>query len=165
MAGRTVWDLAQDATRARDLGYRSLQLNPNSAIALSITAWAEVHLGNSRKSMELCVRAERLNPRDPRGWMIATSLGIAQFAERRFAEAAACFEKAVLHNPRFTIALRDLAATYAVLGETEKARAAIDRVLKIEPELTLTKLRARTRFYAENWLGFTDGLRLAGLPE
>jgi TolB-like protein len=165
MAARTMWHLAQDATRARELGYRSLQLNPNSAIALGITAWAEVHLGNPRKSIELCVRAERLNPRDPRGWMIATSLGIAHFAERRFAEAAACFEKAVLHNPRFTIALRDLAATYAVLGETEKAKAAVEQVLKIEPELTLTKLRARTHFYAENWLGFTDGLRLAGLPE
>jgi TolB-like protein len=165
MAARVMWHLAQDAHRARELGYQSLQLNPNSAIALAITAWAEVHLGNSRKSIELCLRAERLNPRDPRGWMIATSFGIAHFVERRFDQAAACFEKALVHNPRFTIALRDLAASYAMLGEKEKAAAAVQKVLEIEPQLTLTKLRERTRFYAENWQGFAEGLRLAGLPE
>ena len=88
MAARAVWHLAHDAQRARELGNRSLHLNPNSAIALAITAWAEVHFGNAEKSIELCVRAERLNPRDPRGWMIATSLGIAYFAQRRFEQAA-----------------------------------------------------------------------------
>ena len=165
MAARAVWHLAHDAQRARELGNRSLHLNPNSAIALAITAWAEVHFGNAAKSIELCVRAERLNPRDPRGWMIATSLGIAYFAQRRFEQAAACFEKALVTRPRFTIALRDLAASYAMTGEKEKAAAVIQEVLKIEPQLTITKLRERTPFYAENWQGFTEGLRLAGLPE
>jgi tetratricopeptide (TPR) repeat protein len=165
MAARAVWHLAHDAQRARELGNRSLHLNPNSAIALAITAWAEVHFGNAEKSIELCVRAERLNPRDPRGWMIATSLGIAYFAQRRFEQAAACFEKALVNRPRFAIALRDLAASYAMTGEKEKAAAVIQEVLKIEPQLTITKLRERTPFYAENWQGFTEGLRLAGLPE
>lgn len=165
MAARAVWHLAHDAQRARELGNRSLHLNPNSAIALAITAWAEVHLGNSERSIELCARAERLNPRDPRGWMIATSLGIAYFAQQRFEQAATCFERALVYRPRFTIALRDLAASYAMLGEKEKAAAIIQEVLKVEPQLTITKLRERTRFYAENWQGFTEGLRLAGLPE
>jgi hypothetical protein len=67
--------------------------------------------------------------------------------------------------PRISIALRDLAASYAMTGEKEKAAAVIQEVLKIEPQLTITKLRERTPFYAENWQGFTEGLRLAGLPE
>jgi hypothetical protein len=45
------------------------------------------------------------------------------------------------------------------------SRATVEEVLKVEPGLTVAKLCARTCFYAENWLGFTDGLRLAGLPE
>jgi TolB-like protein/Flp pilus assembly protein TadD len=165
MSARAVWHLAEDAHRARELGYRSLQLNPNSAVALAITAWAEVRLGHAQKCIDLCARAERLNPRDPRGWLIANSLGIAHFIERRFDEAAACFERAVLRNPRFAIALRNLAASYGMLGEKEKAAATIQEVLKIEPQLTLTKLRERARIFAENWHGFTEGLRLAGMPE
>jgi TolB-like protein/Flp pilus assembly protein TadD len=165
MAARTIWHLSQDAERARELGYRSLQLNPNSAVALAITAWMEVRLGNPAKCIELCARAERLNPRDPRGWLIDTSLGIAHFVERSFDQAAARFERALLRNPRFTIALRDLAATYAMLGKKEKAAAVVQEVLKIEPELTLSKLRARTRIYADDWHGFAQGLRLAGFPE
>jgi TolB-like protein/tetratricopeptide (TPR) repeat protein len=165
MAARAVWHLAEDAHRARELGYRSLQLNPNSAVALAMTAWAEVRLGNSQKCIELCARAARLNPRDPRGWLIANSLGIAHFIERRFDQAAACFESALLRNPRFAIALRNLAATYAMLGEEEKAAAIIREVLKLEPHLTLGKLRQRAKIFAENWHGFADGLRMAGLPE
>ena len=98
--------------------------------------------------------------------MIATSSGIAHFLEGRFDKAAACFQKALVHNPRFTIALRDLAASYAKLGEKEKAAAVIQEVLTIEPGLTLSKLRERTRFLDEPmWKEFAEGLRLAGLPE
>lgn len=165
MAARAVWHLSEDGHRARELGYRSLRLNPNSAVALAITAWAEVRLGNAEKCIELCARAERLNPRDPRGWLIANSLGIAHFIERRFEPAARCFENALLRNPRFAIALRNLAATYAMLGEKEKAAATIEEVLKLEPHLTLGKLRERASIFAENWHGFADGLRMAGLPD
>jgi hypothetical protein len=35
-----------------------------------------------------------------------------------------------------------------------------------EPQLTLSKLRARTMFFEESvWNKLADGLRLAGLPE
>ena len=98
--------------------------------------------------------------------MIATSLGVAHFIDGRFDQAAHCFQRALVHNPRFTIALRDLAACFAMLGEKEKAAAAIQELLKIEPLLTLSKVRARTRFYDEGpSKAFVEGLRLAGLPE
>jgi hypothetical protein len=42
----------------------------------------------------------------------------------------------------------------------------LQEVLKIEPQLTLSKLRARLMHYDESvWNKFADGLRLAGLPE
>jgi TolB-like protein len=166
MAAYAVWRLAQDAQRAREFAYLSLQLNPNSAIALAIAAWTEASLANTAKAFELCRRAERLSPRDPRGWMIATSSGIAHFIEGSYGEAAVCFQKALVHNPRFTIALRDLAASYAMLGDTAKAAAVIQELLKIEPGLTLSKVRARTRLYDEGpSKAFAEGLRIAGLPE
>jgi len=167
MAAFAVWRLAQDAQRARELANRSLRLNPNSAIALAITAWAEMQMGHFGKAIELLHRAERLSPRDPRGWLIATGLGSAHFYEGHFDEAASWAEAALVQNPRFTVALRLLAASLAKLGQGEKAAAAVQQLLNIEPQFTLTELRARMRFLDGTVWGnaFLDALRLAGLPE
>ena len=80
--------------------------------------------------------------------------------------AAACYGEAVQSNPRFAIALRFLAASLARQGEADKAEAVVREILDIEPELTLTKLRARLMFLSDwCWSRYSDGLRRAGLPE
>jgi tetratricopeptide (TPR) repeat protein len=167
MAAYAVWRLAQDAPRARELAYRSLHFNPNSAIALAIMGWTERAMGNFGKAIELFHRAERLSPRDPRGWLIAAGLASAHFYERHFAEAASWAQAALLQNPRFTVALRILAASLARLGERQKAANVVRELLNIEPHFTITDLRARVRSLDEaTWANaFLDALRLAGLPE
>jgi TolB-like protein/Tfp pilus assembly protein PilF len=167
MAAYAVWRLALDAARARELAYRSLRLNPNSAIALAITAWIESVMGNPAKAIEIYHRAERLSPRDPRGWLTATGMGMAFFFQERFGEAASWAEKALVDNPRCTIALRTLAGSLAKLGQQEKAAAVVQKVLKIEPQLTLSLWRARLRWLDETPWGnrYVEALRLAGLPE
>ena len=77
MAAYAARQLAMDAQLAKELAYRSLQLNPNSAIALAMTGWIETTLGNTDKSLELLHRADRLSPRDPRTWFITTGLAMA----------------------------------------------------------------------------------------
>jgi TolB-like protein/DNA-binding winged helix-turn-helix (wHTH) protein/Flp pilus assembly protein TadD len=120
MAAYSVWQLGRDVQRANELAYRSLRLNSNSAIALTITAWTEMIRGNPGKAIELYHRADRLSPRDPRGWLIATGLGLAHFYEGRFDEAKSWAEKALGHNPRFAVALRCLAVSLAKLGQRDK---------------------------------------------
>jgi tetratricopeptide (TPR) repeat protein len=167
MAAYAVFRLAQDAQRARELAYRSLRLNPNSAIALAITAWTENQMGNPGKAIELFHSADRLSPRDPRGWLIATGLGAAYFDHGRFDEAVSWCEAALVHNPRFTVALRVLAAGLAKLGQRERAAAIVQESLRIEPQLTLSILRTRLRVYDDTPVrrNFLDALRLAGFPE
>ena len=167
MAAFAVWRLAQDAQRARELANRSLRFNPNSAIALAITAWTEMQMGHFGKAIELFHRAERLSPRDPRGWLIATGLGSAHFYEGHFDEAVAWIEAALVQNPRFAVARRTLAASLARLGQREKAATVVQELLIIEPQFTLAELRARVRFLDRTPWGnaFLDALRLAGLPE
>jgi tetratricopeptide (TPR) repeat protein len=166
MCSFAVWNLAMDTTRAKELANRSLAINPNSAMALNILAWIETCDANPKKGLELFRRAERLSPRDPRGWFISTGLAAAHFFEGRFDEAALWAQKALVRNPRFAIALRFLAASLAKQGQADKAAAAMREILNIEPELTLTKLRARLMFMSDwCWTGFSDGLRGAGLPE
>jgi TolB-like protein/Tfp pilus assembly protein PilF len=167
MAAYAVWRLAFDARRARELAYRSLRLNPNSAIALAITAWMEAQMGEPVKAIEMYQHAERLSPRDPRGWLFATGMGMALFFLERFDEAAYWAEKALVDNPRCTIALRTLAGSLAKMGQREQAAVVVRKVLQIEPQLTLSIWRARLKWLDETPWGnrYVEALRLAGLPE
>ncbi len=165
-AAYAIWHLAMDAQRATELIYRALQVNPNSSIALTIAGWIEVSSGNPAKALELLHRAQRLSPRDPRGWSITGGMSFAHYQQGEFEEAVAWAQKALTDNPRFAGALWFLAAALGKLGEKEKAAAAMVEVLKIEPQLTLSALRARTLHTREDvWLKTAEGLRLAGMPE
>ena len=165
MSGYAIWHLAMDTSRAKELANRSLAINPNSAMALTSLSWIETCNENPTRGLELFRRAERLSPRDPRGWFISAGVGAAHFYEGRFNEAALWARKALIHNPRFAIALRLLAASLARQGEAGKAIAVMRDILEIEPGLTFTKLRARLMFLNDwSWSRFSEGLRGAGLP-
>jgi tetratricopeptide (TPR) repeat protein len=171
--GNVVWmaacatrRLAQDVERARELAHRALELNPNSAIAMAVAGWMEAELGNAGKALELLHRAQRLSPRDPRGWFMASGMALAHIVDGHFEDAAACARVAVDQNPRSTIALRFLAGSLARLGQKEKAANALRDMGRIEPHLTLSKLHARLVGIDESvWRKVAEGLRLAGLPD
>ena len=166
MAAWAIRHLANDGPRSRELAARSLLLNPNSAIALAIAGWTEGAADNPVKALELFRRAERLSPRDPKGWFIATGMAHAHFLAGQFDEAVSCAKRALAQNPRFAIALRFLAASLAKLGQKVPASEIVQALVKNEPQLTLTLLRRRLMFMNESaWEKFSDGLRLAGMPE
>jgi TolB-like protein len=166
MAAFALRVLGADPHRARELVTRSLQLNPNSAMALTQAGWAEIFLGNSSKALELLGRAERLSPRDPRAWYMAAVAALAHFVAGEFAKAAICAERALAQNARFAPTLRVLAASRARLGESNAATIAVRELLNLEPQLTLKKLRMRLRHMPENTLKtFLEALHEAGVPD
>jgi len=166
MAAFAIWTLAQDAQRSRELFGRSLQINPNSAIALTMAGWVESFTGHPDKGRELLERARRLSPRDPREWFMSTGMAIACIVDQRFDEAITWAEKALVQNSRFAVALRALAVALAKVGHRERAAKIVEDLLKIEPQLTISGLRARVPFVVESmWKTYSDALRLAGLPE
>ena len=101
MAAFAVLTLAHDGPRSKALFYRSLQVNPNSAIALSITGWVEAAMGNPAKGFELIGRARRFSPRDPRDWFMSTGMAIACTCDCKYGEAVTWAEKALMQNRRF----------------------------------------------------------------
>jgi tetratricopeptide (TPR) repeat protein len=166
MAGSAILRLQMDLPRARELVRHSLELNPNSAIALAIASEIETCLGNSHEALELLFRAVRLSPRDPRGWFITSKMTWAYFVQGQFDEAVSAAKKVLNQNPQSAYALRILAASLAKQGRLNDAAAAIREALNIEPHLTLTKLRARKMFIQEDiWRDYAAALRLTGLPE
>jgi TolB-like protein len=166
MAAYAVRELGMDPQRARELIARSLHLNPNSYLALTIAAWNEIVFDNATKALELLRRAERLNPRDPRSWFMSNATSLANFAIGDYEQAAASARQSLAQNPSSAQASRFLAASLALLERQVPAAEAMKEVLRIEPRLTLAVLRRRIPFMPESiWGRFAAGLRTAGLPD
>ena len=166
MAGYAIRELGMDTVRSQELINRSLHLNPNSAIALTIAGWNEIILEMPVKALDSLARAERLSPRDPRAWFMATARALAHLSGGQYQHAVASARKALAQNPRSAQALRLLASSLARTGDTGSARQAMTEVLRIDPQLTRAKLRARLAFMPESlWNNFAEGLHIAGLPE
>jgi TolB-like protein/Flp pilus assembly protein TadD len=158
--------LGGDPHQATELANRSLQLNPNSAMALTIAGFAEVLSGDAGKALELLQRAERLSPRDPRAWYTDTATAWTHFVCGQFEQAAVRARKAWAQNPRFKPPLRILAASLVKLGRTDEATQVAQQILRLEPNLTVTRLRRRLGYMDPSALAsFMDALRTAGFPE
>jgi TolB-like protein/Flp pilus assembly protein TadD len=166
MCAYAIRELGADSQRSRELVNRSLHLNPNSAIALTVGAWNEIVLGNPDRALELLGRAERLSPRDPRGWFMAAARSLAHLARDQFEEAVAAAKKALAQNPRSAQAWRFLAVGLARQGDLQGAAHALNEGLQIQPTLSISNLRAWLKFMPEDlWEKLSGGLRLAGLRE
>ncbi|MEN0075853.1 MAG: winged helix-turn-helix domain-containing protein [Paracraurococcus sp.] len=165
-AAFAIWNLAgEERGRARALFRRSLLLNPNSAMGLTLAGWIETMCGHVDEGRAMVLRAVRLNPRDPRGWLMDGVLALAAMIEGDDAGAAAWAERALARNRRFAVALRVLAVARVQLGETGRAAEAVRDLLRIEPGLTIGGFLARIPMPLEAMARrYEAALRVAGLP-
>ena len=81
-------------------------------------------------------------------------------------EEAVRWAQRSVQRTRRALAFRALAASYAQLDRLPEARSALEEELRMEPDLTLSKVRQQnlstTPDFLERWL---EGLRKAGLKE
>jgi tetratricopeptide (TPR) repeat protein len=123
MAAFAVWNMARtERERAREMFSRSLLINPNSAMALTLSGWIETMCGNLDAGRAMVMRAQRLNPRDPRGWLMAGVMAIAAVVDEDYAAALSWAERALAQNRRFAVALRVAAVAHVRLGRQDRAR-------------------------------------------
>ena len=167
MAAFAVWNMAGEGReRARELFGRSLLLNPHSATALTLAGWIEIMSGNQGAGREMLARAQRLNPRDPRSWLLSGAMAIAAVIDQDFAAAVAWAEKALAQNRRYAVALRVLAVALVKLGHPERARRTVQELVAIEPKLTISGFLARIPVPVETMArAYAEALKAAGLPE
>lgn len=166
MSAFAIWNMAASGReRARDLFRRSLLLNPNSAMALTLAGWIETMCGNGIEGRGLVARAQRLNPRDPRGWLMSGVMAVADLIDENDTDAIAWAERALAQNRRFAVALRVLAVANVKLGRLDRAREAVEELLAIEPRLTISGFFARIPFPLEKTTRiYAEALAVAGLP-
>jgi tetratricopeptide (TPR) repeat protein len=122
--------------------------------------------GNRDEGRAMALRAQKLNPRDPRGWLMSGVLALASVIDEDYAEAARLAEQALAQNGRFAVALRVLAVALVKLGQTEQARIAVSTLLRVEPDLTVSAFFARIPVpLASMARTYAESLQIAGLPE
>jgi tetratricopeptide (TPR) repeat protein len=166
LAAHAILYLARDHTRARELVHRSLDLNPNSAAAVTMAGVVETMSGNPAEALELLHRALRLSPRDPRGWHTYGTMALAHLAAGQFEAAASLASRALLYNPRFVGPIRVLVSSLSLLDRRAGVAEALERLRAIDPEFSLPRLRARLGFMHERlWKPYAEGLKLAGFQD
>jgi adenylate cyclase len=158
--------LQKRVEHAHDMHERALTLDENSAFAWGLSALTCAYLGRPDEAIERLQNVWRLNPYDPLNFYFWIVAGIAEFVAGRYHEAIAWARKSSRANPRFIAALRILAASLALTGDEDGARAVGKELLAIEPSFRISSFiewYPLTR--TEDLHNLADGLRAAGLPQ
>ena len=167
MAGLTIAILGDHAAGLAAID-RALALNPNCALAWGLRGFVLAIRNQPAPAIEAVQRAIRLSPLDPFAHIFSTGLAVANSAAGRYEEAIEWANRALHAQPRFIVALRVKLASLGHLGRAEEARDVLERLLALNPGLTIATWRATyaSKAYAPELLAlYTDGFRKAGLPE
>jgi adenylate cyclase len=145
---------------------RAVSLNPNGALTHGSLGWAFALGGRPDEAIAHLEKALRLDPRSPFKWAWLDCMSWAHFHAGRYQAAIDWAERSIQIKLENEQPYRTLAASYAQLGRLDEARAALEEELRLEPDLTLEKVRSQNRTtdpdFLERWL---DGLRKAGLKD
>ena len=154
--------MKRDYDKAISEGKRSVELNPNTSKYAVNYGWALRSVGRYEDALLEYERALRLNPLDKARPLehICTTYNMM----RRHEEAIETCKKVIELAPRSLPSYINLAVAYIELDQMDEAREAADKVLKINPNLSLVSLEKSLPYKnkADRDL-IVNGLRKAGL--
>ena len=145
---------------------RSFALSGSSALALGFSSIVRAWRGDDAIAVEQANRALRLSPFDPLVQLPYVGLAYTHFAAGRFQETVAAASLATQANPRFTVPQILHCAALGCLGRSQEAKAAVQRLLELQPGLTAASAILSARYVdPKNIAALANALRRAGLPE
>ncbi|MGD8981998.1 MAG: tetratricopeptide repeat protein, partial [Desulfobacterales bacterium] len=160
----TVYTLKKQYEKAIALQKQAISINPNAADAHAFLGRTLIYTGRFEEAIDRLKKAFRLNPLPPTWYF--HFLGHAYYLAGRYEEAIAEYKKALHRSPENLMANIGLTASYSSLNYEKKTQVAAAKVLKINPNFSLTDLGKR--FPIKNPSDrdrFIVALRKAGLPE
>jgi len=145
-----------------DAGFaRALELDPNEADAWATLSDIAVLAGRVEDGLEHIRKAFRLNP-FPESWYFLM-LGQAHYAAGDYEAAVETLRREETYR---TSSRRFLAASLARLGRLDEARTEVELFLVSNPHFSTRRWAATEPFRDDATLRhFTEGFRLAGLPD
>lgn len=127
-----------------------------------MSGWIRLWLNQPDAAIDHFARAMRLSPLDFGFHAAETGTAFAHIRSGRYAETLLWAERALRGQPRSADAAQAVALSSALLGNPEKARDAVRRLLEIAPSR-----RISTALVSRNLSlpALPDILRKAGMPE
>jgi adenylate cyclase len=145
---------------------RALSLNPSYAQAHFGRAHSLWMSGRPAEALVSHDEAMRLSPRDPMMWSFMASKAIALILLERFDEALAWTRKGQQQANLPIWAHMPEVSALGHLGRTDEARAVLDHVRRLKPDVSLDFVDQALKFtHASDRQHFVDGLKKAGLEE
>jgi adenylate cyclase len=142
---------------------RALMLNPNLAYACIARGTVRLYNGEPELAIADLEYAMRLSPFDPFISTMWRRIAFAHLLAGRYYQSLSASEQTL---PRNVYDLSILAASSALAGRMDKARAAMARIRKYDPALCISTLKFLVPLRRpEDFTRWAEGLRLAGLAE
>jgi TolB-like protein len=142
----------------------ALRLNPNFSLAQGYHGLALAYCGQWEAAVRAAQRALRLSPRDPLAAIYCGIAAYAQYVGRNYQEAMRVAREGIRQRSDFVGAHRVLTAAAGMAGEADLARAALQELGRVQPNISLDwiaeKMPIKQDAEREHYL---EGFRRAGL--
>ena len=145
---------------------RARTLNPNLAVAWTLSGFLRMFRGELDVSLAHCAHAMRLSPRDPQIFRMQAGTAFVHLFAGRFDDASSWAERALRDQPNFLAAIGITAASNALAGRMKEAHEAMLMLRRIDPALRIATLKDWLPIQrTQDHIRWSEGLRKAGLPE
>jgi adenylate cyclase len=145
---------------------RATQIDPSLSVAYSSLGIALSWASSPDDGIVNLTKAMRLSPQDPMMFQFHLGMSIAHFAAERYEDTSEWAQRSLQRRPDFPATYRYLAASYAHLGRSDEAHAALEEMYRLNPTFSLAAdrvvLSTADPVFVER---FIAGLRKAGLEE
>ena len=143
---------------------RALALDPWLAYAWIRRGWMSAYLGDSDGAIRELSVALHLVPFEPLRHISFIGMGCAHFAAGRYDRAALWIKSGVEAYPESFWAQRIAVAAVALTGARAEARRMGRKLMRKDPDLTISEARQAWPFTPAFMSHLSDGLEIAGLP-
>ena len=158
--------IARDYEQGLQAIRRAREINPGIAFVSFIIGAGLIICDEAEEGLKCVEAAIRVSPGDPGAFFFHASAALAHLCCGRPAESVDCATRSAGMYDGWDTTYRILAAGLAQLGRPKEARAAVDRLLELAPNITVSGLRERWPLRNREKLEtILDGLQQAGLPE
>jgi adenylate cyclase len=140
----------------------AIRLNPSHAYARANLGHISNYLNRPDEALAEIQTALTLNPHDPRRFMWLPYVACSHYLARRYKQALAASEEAMIANPEFPLAARYVLAALGQLGRIEEASAVIPLIRRSDGDLAGLEKLTRSLFVREAADHLIDGFRRAG---
>ena len=142
---------------------RAIDLNPNFAAAHGFLGWALALAGRSDQAIGYLEQAIRMSPHDPQNAIFNNGLAVAHYLAGRYTEAVSFGRVAMQQRDGITASHRIYIASLAQAGQVEEARAALQRLRELQPNISIIWCEQYVPYTSDQMPKFLEGMRKAGL--